>query len=95
MGAAGGVWKTVNAGQTWANVSDGFLTTGSIGAIAVSDKTIGAFIRGNGYGSTVKGKSGASPAQPARISRPSSSIGTRTTSGVKSGFPCCGGLRPK
>src|SRR5579864_6593379 len=35
MGAAGGgVWKTEDAGQTWHNVSDGFLRVGTIGAIA-------------------------------------------------------------
>ena len=35
-GTAGGVWRTVNAGESWENVSDGFFDTGSIGAIAVS-----------------------------------------------------------
>lgn len=33
----GGVWKTVNAGQSWFNISDGFFTTGSIGAVAVAE----------------------------------------------------------
>lgn len=33
----GGVWKTTDAGQNWVNISDGFLTTPSIGAIAVAD----------------------------------------------------------
>jgi hypothetical protein len=32
----GGVWKTENAGQTWRNVSDGFLREGSIGAVEVA-----------------------------------------------------------
>jgi len=32
----GGVWKTVDAGHNWRNVSDGFIATGSVGAIAVS-----------------------------------------------------------
>ncbi len=32
----GGVWKTSDAGQSWANISDGFFTTGSVGAVAVS-----------------------------------------------------------
>ncbi|HEX9166767.1 MAG TPA: glycosyl hydrolase [Gemmatimonadales bacterium] len=32
----GGVWKTEDAGETWANISDGFLKTGSVGAIAVA-----------------------------------------------------------
>ena len=30
------MWRTVNAGESWENVSDGFFDTGSIGAIAVS-----------------------------------------------------------
>ena len=34
---AGGVWKTTDAGVTWANISDGFFKTASVGAIAVSD----------------------------------------------------------
>ncbi|MFZ9660288.1 MAG: WD40/YVTN/BNR-like repeat-containing protein [Chitinophagaceae bacterium] len=33
----GGVWKTINAGQTWKNISDGFFAVGSIGAVAVSE----------------------------------------------------------
>ena len=33
----GGVWKTNDMGNTWLNVSDGFFTTGSVGAIAVSE----------------------------------------------------------
>ena len=36
-GAAGGVWKTCDAGMYWQNVSDEFFTTGSVGAIAISD----------------------------------------------------------
>lgn len=34
---AGGVWKTTDAGETWQCVSDGFFTTSSVGALAVSD----------------------------------------------------------
>jgi len=39
---AGGVWKTVDAGQTWRNVTDGFLTAAAIGALAVapSDRNV-------------------------------------------------------
>src|SRR6516225_7020384 len=33
----GGVWKTSDSGNTWANVSDGFFKTSSVGAIAVAD----------------------------------------------------------
>ncbi|MEL6849593.1 MAG: glycosyl hydrolase, partial [Bacteroidota bacterium] len=37
MGSTGGgVWKTVDAGASWKNISDGFFKTGSVGAIAVS-----------------------------------------------------------
>src|SRR6185295_16668883 len=37
MGATGGgVWKTDDAGVTWKNVSDGFVHSGSVGAIAVA-----------------------------------------------------------
>lgn len=34
---AGGVWKTTDGGTYWRNVSDGFLGTASVGAIAVAD----------------------------------------------------------
>lgn len=33
----GGLWKTEDAGVSWANISDGFFKTGSVGAIAVSE----------------------------------------------------------
>jgi len=33
----GGLWKTDDAGQHWANISDGFFKTGSVGAVAVSE----------------------------------------------------------
>ncbi len=36
-GTGGGVWKTVDAGITWKNISDGFFETGSVGAIAVAE----------------------------------------------------------
>src|SRR5438093_9054705 len=66
----GGVWKTTDAGITWANVSDGFFDVGSIGAIAVADSDPnvvyvgtgsacprGNISRGNGvYRSTDAGK---------------------------------------
>ncbi len=35
-GVGGGVWKTTDAGITWTNVTDGFLGTASVGAIAVA-----------------------------------------------------------
>lgn len=33
----GGLWKTEDAGQQWFNISDGYFTTSSVGAIAVSE----------------------------------------------------------
>jgi photosystem II stability/assembly factor-like uncharacterized protein len=33
----GGVWKTDDMGLSWRNISDGFMKTGSVGAIAVSE----------------------------------------------------------
>jgi photosystem II stability/assembly factor-like uncharacterized protein len=37
MGSSGGgVWKTVDYGETWENLSDGYFASASIGAIAVS-----------------------------------------------------------
>ncbi|MEI6246706.1 MAG: glycosyl hydrolase, partial [Acidobacteriota bacterium] len=33
----GGVWKTDDMGISWRNISDGFLKTGTIGAIAVAE----------------------------------------------------------
>ena len=38
MGATGGgVWKTVDAGINWTNMSDHYFTTSSVGSIAVSE----------------------------------------------------------
>jgi len=38
MGATGGgVWKTTDYGHSWHNISDGYIGTGSIGAIRVAD----------------------------------------------------------
>ncbi len=34
--AGGGLWKTIDAGQSWRPVSDGFFRTPSVGAVAVS-----------------------------------------------------------
>ena len=33
----GGVWKTSDAGLSWKNISDGYFTTGSVGAIEVAE----------------------------------------------------------
>ncbi len=35
-GTGGGIWKSVDSGVSWTNMSDGQLGTGSVGAIAVS-----------------------------------------------------------
>ncbi len=49
MGATGGgVWKTTDAGQNWANVSDGFFATGSIGAIGVAESDANVVYVGTG-----------------------------------------------
>jgi photosystem II stability/assembly factor-like uncharacterized protein len=33
----GGLWKTTDAGQYWNNISDDYFTTGSVGAVSVSE----------------------------------------------------------
>jgi photosystem II stability/assembly factor-like uncharacterized protein len=49
MGSTGGgVWKTVDAGNTWLNISDGFFKTGTVGAIAVSESDPNIVIVGMG-----------------------------------------------
>ena len=45
---AGGIWKTEDAGVTWTNVSDGYLNTSSVGALAVSDSDPGVIYAGMG-----------------------------------------------
>ena len=54
MGTAGGVWKTINAGQTWENISDGFFESGSIGSIAVAESDPNVIYVGTGQG-TIRG----------------------------------------
>jgi photosystem II stability/assembly factor-like uncharacterized protein len=49
MGATGGgVWKTENSGITWTPISDGQMSTGSIGAIDVSDSNPNVVYVGTG-----------------------------------------------
>ena len=45
---AGGIWKTEDAGTTWENVSDGYLKTSSVGALAVSDSDPNVIYAGMG-----------------------------------------------
>jgi photosystem II stability/assembly factor-like uncharacterized protein len=45
---AGGVWKSDDCGQFWENVSDGFFTTGSIGALAVAPSDGNVIYAGTG-----------------------------------------------
>ncbi|MGI8475409.1 MAG: WD40/YVTN/BNR-like repeat-containing protein [Thermomicrobiales bacterium] len=47
-GAAGGVWKTDDAGTYWRCVSDGFLSTSSIGALAVAPSDSNVIYAGTG-----------------------------------------------
>ena len=47
-GCAGGVWKTSDGGTYWENVSDGFLKTGSVGAVAVADSDPNVIYAGMG-----------------------------------------------
>nr|WP_321414931.1 glycosyl hydrolase [uncultured Allomuricauda sp.] len=44
----GGIWKTTDDGITWKNVSDGFLKTGTVGDIAVSESNPNIVIAGMG-----------------------------------------------
>ncbi len=49
MGSTGGgVWKTVDDGITWKNVSDGFFQTGTVGDIAVSESNPNLVVVGMG-----------------------------------------------
>lgn len=45
---AGGIWKTEDAGTTWRNVSDGFLGSSSVGALAVSQSDPNVIYSGMG-----------------------------------------------
>ena len=51
---AGGIWKTGDAGVTWTNVSDGYLKTSSVGALAVSTSDPNVIWAGMGE-STIRG----------------------------------------
>ena len=44
----GGVWKTIDGGLEWSNVSDGYFKTGSVGALAVSESDPNVIYAGMG-----------------------------------------------
>ena len=44
----GGVWKTNDAGQHWRNISDGYFSSGSVGAISVSNSNASIIYVGMG-----------------------------------------------
>ena len=44
----GGVWKTTDSGASWANISDGFFKTASVGALAVADSDPNVIYAGMG-----------------------------------------------
>ncbi|HMB63347.1 MAG TPA: hypothetical protein VKN36_09765, partial [Eudoraea sp.] len=49
MGSTGGgIWKTTDDGITWKNVSDTYIKTGSVGAIAVSESNPNIVVAGMG-----------------------------------------------
>jgi photosystem II stability/assembly factor-like uncharacterized protein len=49
MGSTGGgIWKTDDAGVTWNNVSDGFVRTGSVGAVSVAESNANIVYAGMG-----------------------------------------------
>ncbi len=47
-GTGGGVWKSVDSGVSWRNVSDGYLGSGSVGAIEVSASDPNVIVVGMG-----------------------------------------------
>lgn len=44
----GGLWKTSDAGQFWTNISDKYFTTGSVGAVSVSESNTNVVYCGMG-----------------------------------------------
>ena len=46
----GGIWRTDDAGQTWRNISDGFLGVGPVGALAVAPSDPDIVYAGTGSG---------------------------------------------
>jgi photosystem II stability/assembly factor-like uncharacterized protein len=55
MGSTGGgVWKTIDAGLSWTNVSDGYFKTASVGALAVAESDPNVIYAGMGE-TTIRG----------------------------------------
>ena len=50
----GGVWKTIDGGANWKNISDGFFKTGSVGAVDVADSNTNTVYVGMGE-ETIRG----------------------------------------
>jgi photosystem II stability/assembly factor-like uncharacterized protein len=48
LGTSGGLWKSEDAGTSWANVSDDFFESSSIGAVAVADSDPNVVFAGTG-----------------------------------------------
>ena len=49
-GTGGGIWKSIDSGHSWKNVSDGQLATGSVGAVAVAASDPNVVYAGMGEG---------------------------------------------
>jgi len=49
-GTGGGIWKSTDSGNSWSNVSDGQLATGSVGALAVAPSDANVVWAGMGEG---------------------------------------------
>ncbi len=47
-GVCGGVWKTTDAGQYWENISDGYFTSSSVGALEVAPADPNVIYAGSG-----------------------------------------------
>ena len=46
----GGIWRTTDAGQTWNNITDGYLRVGPVGAITVAPSNPNTIYAGTGSG---------------------------------------------
>ena len=53
----GGIWKSEDGGNTWINISDGFLKVGIVGALAISESDPNVIYAGTGE-ACIRGKIG-------------------------------------